>query len=217
MDKSFSWEKFEAIPIIGILRKLPVYKLEKIVSLYQKCGFSTLEITMNTEGASTMIRQLNEQFPELNVGAGTVCNEDDLEQALDAGASFIVTPILDEKVIQACVSAQVPVFPGAFTPSEMYKAWRAGASMVKLFPAGLLGPKYIKDVLAPLDQLKLVPVGGVDLQNFTEFLQAGAAGLGLGSQLFLKSAVDNDDWSALEQHFLKFIHAYKDYKSKQKK
>ncbi|WPP51696.1 bifunctional 4-hydroxy-2-oxoglutarate aldolase/2-dehydro-3-deoxy-phosphogluconate aldolase [Catalinimonas niigatensis] len=212
MSKPFSWEQFNDMPIVGILRKLPAHKLEKIVSLYQQCGLTTLEITMNTEGAAEMIQQLNDAYPNLNVGAGTVCNQKDLDVALRAGASFIVTPITDEKLIARCKESNVPVFPGAFTPSEIYKAWSAGAEVVKLFPAGLLGPKYIKDVLAPLDQIKLMPVGGVDLQNFTEFLQAGAVGLGLGSQLFLKEAIENEAWEQLESHFKAFVDKYRAYR-----
>ncbi|MDF9797562.1 2-dehydro-3-deoxyphosphogluconate aldolase/(4S)-4-hydroxy-2-oxoglutarate aldolase [Catalinimonas alkaloidigena] len=211
MSKPFSWKRFNEIPIVGILRKLPASKLDKVVKLYQQSGLTTLEITMNTDGADEMIRQISEAFPNLNIGAGTVCNESDLQKALNAGASFVVTPILDERIIHACNEANVPIFPGAFTPSEIYKAWSAGAQMVKLFPAGLLGPKYIKDVLAPLDQIKLIPVGGVDLQNFTDFLDAGASGLGLGSQLFLKDAIQNNEWKTLEKHFMAFVDKYRMY------
>jgi 2-dehydro-3-deoxyphosphogluconate aldolase/(4S)-4-hydroxy-2-oxoglutarate aldolase len=216
MSKPFSWEKYHDIPIVGILRKLPPAKLDKVVNLYQQCGLTTLEITMNTEGADELIKQISEAFPELNVGAGTVCNNKDLQLALHSGASFIVTPILDERLIHACNEADTPIFPGAFTPSEIYRAWSAGAPMVKLFPAGLLGPKYIKDVLAPLDQIKLIPVGGVDLHNFTDFLDAGASGLGLGSQLFLKEAIAKDDWDALKKHFTAFVDKYKNYIQKKK-
>lgn len=214
MSKPFSWDQFNAMPIVGILRKLPSYKLENIVHLYQKSGLTTLEITMNTPGATEMIRQLNETYPMLNIGAGTVCTLKELDAALTAGASFIVTPILDENLIAECKKGKVPIFPGAFTPSEIYRAWSAGAEMVKLFPAGLLGPRYIKDVLAPLDKVKLIPVGGVDLQNFTDFLQAGASGLGLGSQLFLKEAIEKDDWEQLEKHFQAFVEKYVNYKNK---
>lgn len=213
MPKPFSFASLEDMPIIGILRKLPAAQLEKVVQLYQECGLSTLEITMNTQGASEMIRQLSDSFPQLNIGAGTVCKMSELEEAIDAGASFIVTPITDEKLISACKVSGLPVFPGAFTPTEIYRAHEAGADMVKLFPAGLLGPKYIKDVQAPLDQIRLVPVGGVDLQNFCDFLQAGASAVGLGSQLFLKDAIAQQDWERLKNHFAAFVNKFRVYQA----
>lgn len=212
MSKPFSWDRFNAMPIVGILRKLPADKLEKIVTCYQQSGLTTLEITMNTMGATEMIQSLSEKYPNLNVGAGTVCHSKDLDAALKAGASFIVTPILDEKLIAQCKEAGIPIFPGAFTPSEIYRAWAAGAEVVKLFPAGLLGPQYIKDILAPLDQIKIIPVGGVDLENCTDFLKAGAVGLGLGGQLFLKAAIENENWEQLEKHFQAFVKKYQNYR-----
>src|SRR5690606_18081736 len=103
--------------------------------------------------------------------------------ALDAGAQFVVTPITDEEVISACVERDIPIFPGAYTPTEIYKAWSLGASMVKVFPASKLGPDYIKEVLAPLQQIHLMPTGGVGLENMEAFYKAGAKGFGIGSQL----------------------------------
>ena len=210
---AFSFQSFEQMPLIGILRKMPLPSLLKMTEIYARSGFTTLEVTMNSPGASEMIQMLAEKFPQLNVGAGTVCTLEDLEAALQAGASFIVTPILDEGVIAAAKASGAIVFPGAFTPTEVYRAWQAGADMVKLFPAGRLGPSYLKDLLAPLDQLKLIPVGGISLDNFTEFLHAGASGLGLGSQLFPRELIEQGRWDKLEQHFQAFSDKYQAYKS----
>ena len=110
-----------------------------------------------------------------------------------------------KKLIRYCVNHEVPVFPGAFTPSEIYKAWIAGASLVKVFPAKTLGPDYIRDVKAPLDQLKLLPTGGIDLANIGSFKKAGADGFGVGSPLFDKNLIREKNWDGLQAHFAKFV------------
>lgn len=157
---------------------------------------------MNTPDVARIIVELNRQFPDLNVGAGTVCTPKELTVALDAGASFIVTPILEEEVIATCVKIGVPVFPGAYTPTEIFKAWQLGASAVKVFPAGGLGVKYIKDLSGPLPQIKLVPTGGVSLSNIRTFFEAGVTGVGMGSSLLDKQLIASGDFAGLEDHFL---------------
>ncbi|MFD1140077.1 bifunctional 4-hydroxy-2-oxoglutarate aldolase/2-dehydro-3-deoxy-phosphogluconate aldolase [Larkinella insperata] len=202
----FSWALFTKTPIIGIVRNLAVQEVVNVLPVYRDAGLSTLEITMNTPGAEELIRHAREQEPNgLNIGAGTVCTKRDLERALLAGAQFIVTPILDETVIKTCVEAQIPIFPGAFTPSEIYKAWSWGAPMIKVFPAASLGPSYLKEVKAPLNQIKLVPTGGVGLANMADFLKAGADGLGIGGQLFDKDLIKNQRWGDLKNHFRSFV------------
>jgi 2-dehydro-3-deoxyphosphogluconate aldolase/(4S)-4-hydroxy-2-oxoglutarate aldolase len=207
---SFSWEIFHQKPIIGILRSVPGDIIQQIIPLYLKAGFTTIEITMNTAGAEQLIGEAVEAYGrELNVGAGTVCTEKEVGRALDAGASFIVTPILNESVIRTCVENRIPVFPGAYTPTEIYTAWNLGASMVKVFPANRLGPEYIQEVKAPLSQIKLVPTGGVTVNNFTDFFKAGADGVGMGSQLFNKSLLASRDWNGLLTHFNAVQTAYR--------
>lgn len=210
-QKPFSHARFKEMPLIGILRKMPADSLYKLADIYQNSGLTTLEITMNSPGAVEMIYALAKKFPNLNIGAGTVCNLKDLSKAQDGGASFIVTPVLDETVIKACKQASLPVFPGAFSPTEIYRAWQAGADMVKVFPAGRLGAAYLKDVSGPLDQVKLLAVGGVGLENMTEFLKAGAQGLGLGSSLFPKELIEQEKWKSLEAHFQAFVEKYQSY------
>jgi len=109
-------------------------------------------------------------------------------------------------VIKSCVKKGVPIFPGAFTPTEIYNAWTLGATMVKIYPATSLGPDYIKDLKAPMNQLKLLPTGGVGLENMNAFLKAGANGLGIGGQLFDKKLIQNKDWAGLKAHFQQFVH-----------
>ncbi len=199
---TFSWDHFNEIPIIGIVRGMERALIWKLVQPYLDAGFYTLEVTMNTPNAPSIITDLIKEFPELNVGAGTVCTEEDLNLAIKAGAQFIVMPVLDEKVIKSSVSQGIPIFPGAFSPTEIYKAHTLGASAVKIFPATQLGPQYLKDVLGPLNKARLVPTGGVSLGNINSFFKAGAYGVGMGSSLFEKRLVDSNNTEGLKNHFL---------------
>lgn len=213
MPHKFSPELFNRIPVVGILRNVPPLTVPTLARYYSEAGLTTLEVTMNSDEALTTITRLVQDFGgKLNIGAGTVCTLEDLDKALAAGAQFIVTPILQEEVIRACVQQQVPVFPGAYSPTEIYKAWHLGATMVKVFPATKLGASYIKEVLAPMSYLKLLPTGGVALDNFTEFLKAGAAGLGMGSQLFPKQLIEEGAWEELSVLFRQLVTAYHAFK-----
>jgi 2-dehydro-3-deoxyphosphogluconate aldolase / (4S)-4-hydroxy-2-oxoglutarate aldolase len=205
-DGLFSWERFLSVPIVGILRNIPIEDVAHILPCYVNAGLTTVEITMDTPKAETIIRYALDQYSEkLNIGAGTVCDVSALNRALEVGAQFIVTPIVDEQVIDACVRRQVPVFPGAYTPSEIYRAWALGASMVKVFPAATLGTNYIRELGGPLKQIKLLPTGGIGLDNFLQFLEAGAEGLGIGGQLFDKQIIKDKNWEALTEHLEKFV------------
>lgn len=212
MNQPFSRERFDQMPLIGILRGFPSEKMNKMGELYAEAGLTTLEITMNTAGATDTIASLVQAFgTKLNIGAGTVCNMADLHRALEAGAQFIVAPIVDEDVIKNCVSLGIPVFPGAYTPTEIYRCWSLGATMVKVFPASKLGPEYIKEVLAPLNQIQLLPTGGISLDNMEAFIRAGAKGFGIGSALVPKQLVENEEWEALSRHFKEFVSRYKGF------
>ena len=195
------WKRFKAAPIVGIIRGQSLEVVLKIAKVYEEAGLSTLEVTMNTADAISMISILRSEFPSLNIGAGTVCNLTDLREAIDAGAQFIVTPIIDETVIQHAVDENIPIFPGAFSPTEIYKAWTMGASAVKVFPATKLGVEFIKDMLGPLDQVKLLPTGGVSKSNIKAFFEAGACGVGMGSSLIDKKLVEAGDFEGLKKHF----------------
>jgi 2-dehydro-3-deoxyphosphogluconate aldolase/(4S)-4-hydroxy-2-oxoglutarate aldolase len=199
---SFSWEQFLRLPLVGIVRNIPLDEVVQVLPLYQGAGLTTIEITMNSPDAEEIIRTaIHRHGGGLNIGAGTVCNMGDLKRALEAGAQFIVTPTIGGQIISACVRSNVPIFPGAFTPTEIYKAWALGASMVKLFPAAALGPGYIREMKGPFNQIKLLPTGGVNLENGIEFLRAGAAGVGMGSQLFNKKWISGKNWEALAKNF----------------
>lgn len=212
MNQSFSWEAFNSIPVVGILRNMPRQQIERLPALYLEAGLSTLEVTMNSEKAAGTIGALVKSWgDQLNIGAGTVCTLEELHIALDAGAQFIVTPIVNEEIIKQCVDRELPVFAGAYTPTEIYRAWHCGASMVKVFPASQLGPAYIKEVLAPLNQIKLLPTGGVTVDNFTDFLKAGASGLGMGSHLIPKHLLENRKWEELSAFWADFMKRYQEF------
>lgn len=205
-DQAFSWELFNKVPVIGIVRNVSLEDMIEILPAYQQAGLTTVEITMNTKGADEIIKYALQKFGGmLNVGAGTVCTKGDLEKALEAGAQFIVTPVIRKKIIRSCVKKEIPIFPGAFTPSEIYEAWSLGASMVKVFPAATLGADYIKDVKAPLNQVKLLPTGGIGLDNIESFKKAGADGFGVGSPLLNKDLIKDKNWVGLQEHFKKFV------------
>lgn len=197
----FDWHLFDQGPVVGIMRGISLADARLISACYHEAGLYALEVTLNTARAAEIISTLRREFPTLGIGAGTVCTLSDLEIALDAGAQFIVTPILDEAVIAQCVSQDIPVFPGAFSPTEIFRAAQLGASAVKVFPASVLGPVFVKDLLGPLDRLRLIPTGGVSRQNIRSYLAAGAFGVGMGGSLFDKKLLREKDEEGLKQHF----------------
>ena len=201
--ESFSWELYNRAPIVGIVRGVSMGVMRDIAKAYQRAGLHTIEITMNTPGAAQMISMLRNEFQQLNVGAGTVCNLQDYEMAVAAGAQFIVTPIIDEVVIKTAVAQEIPIFPGAYSPTEIYRAWSLGASAVKIFPASQLGVQYIKDIAAPLNDIKVLPTGGGSLENIKSFFEAGVVGVGMGSSLFNKKLIQDRDFDGLTEHFIK--------------
>lgn len=202
----FSPSLFARAPLVGIIRNLPVDAVIAMLPVYRESGLTTIEITMNTPDAEAMIRlALDDHADGLNVGAGTVCTTRDLDKAIAAGAQFIVTPIMDERVIRACVGQGIPIFPGAYTPSEIYRAWELGAFMVKVFPALGLGPAFVKDLKGPLPQINLLPTGGVGLANMAHFFKAGATGVGVGGQLFDPALLATKDRAGLKAHFGEFV------------
>lgn len=205
MSNSFSMDRFRKMPLVGIMRDVPEEAMNMLAGLYLESGLTTLEITMNSKGAVNTLARLTAQYgAALNIGAGTVLTSEELDMALLAGAQFIVTPVLNDAVIKRCVKKGIPVFPGAYTPTEIYKAWEMGASMVKVFPASRLGADYIKEVMAPMRFLKLLPTGGVTLNNCLDFFEKGAAGVALGSSLFPKELIQNEKWNEIKGLFRQF-------------
>jgi 2-dehydro-3-deoxyphosphogluconate aldolase / (4S)-4-hydroxy-2-oxoglutarate aldolase len=187
MDKQDSFNMIEEIRchrIIAILRHLPDDQVVPVFQTLADAGIRLVEVTMNTAGATSQIMQMLELHGgQMLIGAGTVSTVAQASQALAAGARFMVAPNFDSDVIAVARLAGCPILPGVLTPSEMMAAVKAGANLLKLFPASRMGTDYVRDVLAPLDDLNLVAVGGITPQNAPDWLAAGCIGVGLGSSL----------------------------------
>jgi len=210
MSTPFSQELFQQLPIVGILRGLPATSLRPVVEAVCDGGLTNLEITMNTPGVADQIQVVREiAGSALNLGAGTVTDLRLLEDALSAGASFIVTPTVAVPVIERCRQLQVPVFPGAFSPTEIVRAWELGATMVKIFPADFPGPAYLRSLKGPLPHLKLMPTGGVDVATLEAYAKAGADAYGVGSALFRAERMAAEDWEWLRNQCRAFAEAYR--------
>ena len=196
----FNWSAFKQVPIVGIIRNISMEQVMEVLPLYLEAGLTTVEISLTTPHALSIIEAARTRFEQLNIGAGTVCDANDLTDSLRAGAQFVVSPITDERLITTCREQEIPVFPGAFTPTEIYRAWKAGATMVKVFPSSL-GPQYIKDIKAPLPNIKLLPTGGIGLDNLSTYIATGADGFGIASQLFDRKMMAGGNPAKLLEHF----------------
>ena len=161
-------------------------------------GMQLIEVTWNTPQAAELIVELRTELPDCIIGTGTLLNLSQMQQAIGAGAQFLFTPHVDLGIIQAAVKQNVPVIPGALTPTEILTAWTMGATCVKVFPVQAVGGAgYIKSLQGPLGQIPLIPTGGVTLENAPEFLRAGAIAIGLSSELFPKHLVMSGDWDLI--------------------
>jgi len=185
--------------VIAIVRLDSGEKLVKVAEALKAGGITAIEFTVSTPGAIDMIKEASAIFgDEVLMGAGTILDPETARMAILAGAEFIVTPTINNETLAVCKRYGKPTVAGALTPSEMLSVWEAGADLVKVFPASMVGgAKYIKAVLAPLPQLRLVPVGGVSADNAAEFIQAGASAVAVGGNLVNKNAVAKGDWAAI--------------------
>ncbi|MDE0961245.1 MAG: bifunctional 4-hydroxy-2-oxoglutarate aldolase/2-dehydro-3-deoxy-phosphogluconate aldolase [Planctomycetota bacterium] len=162
-------------------------------------GFTICEFTLTIPGALQHIETIAAQFPDVVVGAGTVLTPDQARDAVSAGARFLVSPVLDCKVVEIATELGVAIIPGCSTPTEMLAAHEAGAPLVKLFPGPAGGPRWVQAVLGPLPFLKIIPTSGVGLHNASEFLNAGAHAIGFVSPLFSPEAIEKQQWPQIEQ------------------
>lgn len=196
--------------IIAIMRANRSDQLITAAEAIRAGGVRAIEVTMTTPGALDVIKTAAEKFKgDVLFGAGSVLDPETARAAILAGADFIVAPTLNVEVIRLCNRYSVPVMPGCYTPTEALTAWEAGADMVKLFPADALGPAFVKAIRAPLPQLEIVPVGGVDLTNASDFIKAGAAALGVGGSLINQALLDSGDMAELTRRAAAFIAAVK--------
>lgn len=184
MDKKAVLERITTTGLIPVIRAQSSDEAAAVVDAIQAGGLSVLEITMTVPNAVALIADVVRRAPGALVGAGTVLDPETARACIAAGATFVVSPALNLDTIAACRAAGVAVLPGALTPTEVVTAWRAGADLVKVFPANAVGgPAYVKSLKAPLPQIGLVPTGGVNLDTAKDFIKAGAAALGVGADL----------------------------------
>lgn len=204
-------KQFKKLPIMGILRNISQSVLPPLLEIISDTGLKTIEIAMNTDNAQTLIKEaVARTSGKLTVGAGTVLNIKELKQALDSGATFIVTPILIEDVSEYCIRNKIPIFLGALSPTEIYKAWKSGATMVKVFPASVFGPPYFKEVKGPFNEVELMAVGGVTAENIPQYFSNGASAVAFGAGIFRKDWIDNKDFILIKKSIKSYVSAVMD-------
>ena len=186
------------VGILPVIRAPNADAAVAVVEALLQAGLTVAEITMTVPNAIDAIGAVAKRFPEVLVGAGTVTDAETARRAVDAGAEFIVTPCLVPEVIDAAHRADVAVLPGALSPSEVFEAFRLGGDMVKVFPAQSVGgAAYLRALRGPFPDIPLVPTGGVTLENIAEMFKAGAAAVGVGTELVSKDALARHDYAAI--------------------
>ncbi|WP_062989806.1 bifunctional 4-hydroxy-2-oxoglutarate aldolase/2-dehydro-3-deoxy-phosphogluconate aldolase [Nocardia anaemiae] len=177
-------------PVIAILRAPTAARFAEVAAVLHESGITAVEFTLNSPGALDALRDCaGSAHP---VGAGTVLTANDAARAVDAGAAYLITPTVCTEVIEEGRRMGIPVICGAFTPTEIHSAWQAGATMVKVFPASVGGPAYLKAIRGPLKEIPLVPTGGIGLADARAYMDAGARALGMGSPLVGDACVGGD-------------------------
>lgn len=196
------------MPVIGILRGCPPQYVDDMVTAAEDAGLTALEVTLDSREPFDAVRSLVESHPRMTVGAGTVRSVREVAQAVEAGARFIVSPHFDPDVVAAASAAGVVSVPGAATPTEVWRATRGGAELVKLFPARELGgPAFVEAIRGPLGGPALVPTGGVDASNAAAFLEAGSTAIGVGGAVSPRTVLKSSDAAEVERRCRSLIAA----------
>jgi 2-dehydro-3-deoxyphosphogluconate aldolase / (4S)-4-hydroxy-2-oxoglutarate aldolase len=212
MTKAEVLRRVRATGLIPVVRAESATQAARAVDAVKAGGVDIIEVTMTVPGALGLIEQLANRYgDEVVLGAGTVLDPDTARNCISAGAQFIVSPALNEDTIACCRELDVVVLPGALTPTEVVRAWTAGADAVKIFPAGSVGgASYLKSLKAPLPQIELVPTGGVSLQTAADFIRAGALALGVGADLVDLKALDEGRDAALTERARQYLSIVRD-------
>jgi 2-dehydro-3-deoxyphosphogluconate aldolase / (4S)-4-hydroxy-2-oxoglutarate aldolase len=186
-----------AIAVIRSSQMELAYEMAKAVAVG---GMKLIEITWNSDRAGDLIKQLRTELPDCTIGTGTLLNMEDLENAIASGVEFIFTPHVNADIIRTANLQNIPVIPGALTPTEIVNAWNSGANCVKVFPVQSLGGvNYIKSLQAPLSNIPMIPTGGITLANAHQFIKAGAIAVGLSTELFPQDLIKARKWDAISQ------------------
>jgi len=186
---------------VAVLRVKEEDKLKKVIQAIADGGVSVAEITMTVSNAIKLIEKMNNEMNEnIIIGVGSVLNKQTAEDAIKAGAKYVVSPILKKEIIETAQKYDVPVMPGCFTPTEIYSAFEMGADIAKVFPADVVGMPFFKAILAPMPHLKLMPTGGVSLTNAGDWLKSGACAVGIGSALLDDKAIKEENYFKLTEN-----------------
>ena len=195
-------------PVVGVIRGADMAQVMGAVAASVAAGMRVIEITLSRPEAGEHISAVRQKYGDtIALGAGTVLDAIHASRALEAGAEFIVTPALIPDVIDFCRGRGVPVFPGAMTPTEIYAAHLAGAEMVKVFPASVVGPGFVKNMRGPFPQVRLIPTGGIRVEDAAAWFAAGATAIGVGSELYKKDLMAAGDWGAIERAARQYLAA----------
>lgn len=197
MKKDLIISKIKAEKVVALIRADNSDGLLDCARALAAGGLTSIELTMTTPGAIRLLEKATAELPDFMFGLGTVLDTETARAGILAGAKFIVTPATRPDVNELCRRYSVPVFCGAFTPTEILRAWESGADVVKIFPAEFFGPSYIKSVKAPFPQIEIMPTGGVNENNVADFLKAGAIATAAGSSLVEAKAFKEKNWAAI--------------------
>lgn len=196
--------------VVAIVRVASAQEAVEVCGAIAKGGVKPIEVTMTVPGAIDVIKEFKSVVKEeVLVGAGTVLDPETARAVILAGAEFVVSPTLNLEVINVCRRYSKIVIPGTFTPTELLTAWEAGADIVKVFPATVGGPQYLRDIRGPLPQIRLCPTGGVNLENTPDFIRAGAVAVAAATSLVDKKAVSERNFDLITETARKFVAAVK--------
>ena len=214
MSKQTTLSRIVHSGVVAVLRAPSGEMLSDVAEALLAGGVEAVEVTFTVPGAHRVLEQVADRLgAKVLLGAGTVLDPETARTALLAGAEFIVAPTINLDVIRLCRRYDKAVMPGALTPTEVLTAWEAGADVVKVFPSGFTGPKYLKALHGPLPQVRLMPTGGVNLQTAADFLRAGACALGIGGALVEAKAVAGGDMARIQSLARQYVEIIQDTRS----
>jgi 2-dehydro-3-deoxyphosphogluconate aldolase / (4S)-4-hydroxy-2-oxoglutarate aldolase len=208
-------DTIEACGVVAVIRLQDPARLTAVIDALAAGGVTALEVTMTVPRAIDLIEQIAPTLgPEFALGAGTILDPETARGAILAGARFIVGPVYNQAVVELCHRYDVAAMPGCFTPTEILSAWETGADVVKVFPATALGPSYFKDIRGPLPQVKLMPTGGVTIENAGEWIAAGAVAIGVGTAMVDAKAVAAGRYTEITERAKRFVDAVRTAREK---
>lgn len=218
MTKNETLDALLSSGVVAVIRMKDPERLSKVVMAIREGGVKCIEITMTVPGAVDVIAALVKTAPpDVLVGAGTVTDRGTANDVVAAGAKFVVSPVFRPDVVAVTKAAGAVAIPGCFTPTEILTAWEAGADIVKVFPATSLGPKYFKDIAGPFPDIRLMPTGGVTVDNVGEWVKAGAVAVGIGSDLLDKKAIDEGRYEVLTEKAARMVRNFVEAKGSLKR